>query len=41
MLLAPGRHEYKFVVNNEWVTDPENPESMPNGQGSNNSVRHV
>lgn len=26
--LAPGRHEYKFVVNGkEWVPDPDNPDS--------------
>ncbi len=36
--LAPGKHEYKFVVNGEWCVDPNCPESIPNCQGSSNSV---
>lgn len=33
-----GRHEYKFVVDGEWLVDPNCPESVPNGRGSFNSV---
>ncbi len=38
VLLLPGRHEYKFVVNGDWVTDPKGFETVPNGVGSRNSV---
>jgi len=38
LLLPPGRHEYKFVVNGEWIADPNCPEWVPNEQGSLNSV---
>jgi 1,4-alpha-glucan branching enzyme len=38
LVLPPGRHEYKFVVNGEWRADPNCPESVPNDQGSLNSV---
>jgi len=36
--LPPGRHEYKFVVNGDWIVDPNSPELLPNGMGSMNSV---
>lgn len=36
--LAPGRHEYKFVVNGIWMTDPECKELVMNSCGSQNSV---
>jgi len=36
--LPPGRHEYKFVVGGEWRLDPACPDSVPNDQGSLNSV---
>jgi peroxiredoxin len=36
--LAPGRHEYKFVINGkEWMSDPDNPDSS--GAFSNSVVR--
>ncbi len=38
LLLPGGRHEYKFVVNGEWVIDPRNPELTTNEHGSLNSV---
>ena len=38
LVLPPGRHEYKFVVNGEWRVDPNCPEWVPNDQGSLNSV---
>ena len=39
--LPLGRHEYKFVVNDEWRVDPYCPEWAPNDNGSLNSVLHV
>jgi len=38
LVLAPGRHEYKFIVNGEWRVDPNCAESAPNDQGTLNSV---
>jgi 1,4-alpha-glucan branching enzyme len=39
--LAPGMHEYKFIVDGEWQTDPFAQEQRPNDFGSMNSVIHV
>mgnify|MGYP001289360710 CR=1 FL=1 len=39
--LAEGTHEYKFVVNGLWVSDPKCPDWVPDGCGSLNSVIHV
>jgi 1,4-alpha-glucan branching enzyme len=41
MPLPPGRHEYKFVVDGEWVVDPTCEQSVPNEYGSANSVLAV
>jgi len=38
IVLAPGKHEYKFVVNGEWRVDPNCPELAVNDQGALNSV---
>ena len=40
-MLPPGRHEYKFVVNGEYLVDPECPHSVFNGYGTLNSVMEV
>jgi 1,4-alpha-glucan branching enzyme len=39
--LTPGTHEYKFIVDGEWQTDPTATEQRPNDFGSMNSVIHV
>lgn len=39
--LPRGRHEYKFIVDGKWQTDPRNPACVPNGLGSTNSVLEV
>jgi len=39
--LAPGRYEYKFIVDGEWRIDPSAGEQRPNEFGSMNSVIHV
>jgi 1,4-alpha-glucan branching enzyme len=41
LMLTPGRHEYKFVVDDEWMIDSENPQWVPNDMGSVNSVIEV
>ncbi|MGR3320233.1 MAG: glycogen-binding domain-containing protein [Candidatus Anammoxibacter sp.] len=37
----PGRYEYKFIVDNEWWTDPANGQTITNTFGSLNSVMEV
>jgi hypothetical protein len=39
--LAPGEHEYKFVIDGEWITDPDNPNCAVNTYGTCNSVVYV
>lgn len=36
--LAPGRYEYRFVADGEWLSDPNAKESVRNDFGSTNSV---
>jgi 1,4-alpha-glucan branching enzyme len=36
--VPPGRHEYRFVVDGQWTSDPNARESVDNAYGSNNSV---
>ncbi len=39
--LAPGKYQYKFLIDNSrWETDP-NAESVPNAYGSFNSIIEV
>jgi len=39
--LPPGRYEYRFVVDGQWLSDPHAKESVPNQFGSTNSVVRV
>lgn len=39
--LPPGRYEYKFLVDGEWLTDPVVQQTVINGFGSLNSVIEV
>jgi len=39
--LAPGKYEYKFVVNGEWQVDPTCSDWVMNNKGSLNSVLTV
>jgi 1,4-alpha-glucan branching enzyme len=39
--LPRGRYEYRFVIDGQWVTDPNARESVPNPFGSVNSVVSV
>ncbi len=36
--LAPGRYEYKFVIDGTWCADPENLDFVQNEHGTLNSV---
>lgn len=36
--LAPGDHQYKFVIDGTWCADPENANAVANDQGTFNSV---
>ena len=39
--LPPGRYEYRFVVDGNWCTDPQNNERCENPFGSENSVKKI
>lgn len=40
--LVPGTYQYKFVVDgSDWIADPTNPDSAPDGFGGRNSVLSV
>ncbi len=39
--LAPGRYEYRFIVDSEWRDDPHAAARVPNDFGSSNCVLHV
>jgi 1,4-alpha-glucan branching enzyme len=39
--LAPGRYEYRFVVDGKWIDDPLAKDSVPNPYGGRNSVLSV
>jgi 1,4-alpha-glucan branching enzyme len=39
--LPTGRHEYRFVVDGQWLSDPRAVASAPNPHGSSNSVVEV
>ena len=36
--LASGTYQYKFVIDGVWCADPQNANSVPNDQGTFNSV---
>jgi chromosome partitioning protein len=36
--LAPGTYQYRYVVDGEWLADPENPEAISTAVGGRNSV---
>jgi mono/diheme cytochrome c family protein len=40
--LSPGTYQYKLVLDeSQWITDPSNPKTAPDGFGGNNSVLDV
>ena len=38
LYLREGTYTYKFIVDNNWITDPENKLKRPDGKGNYNSV---
>lgn len=36
--LPPGKHEYKFIVDGNWLVDPSNPKTTHDDRGNENSV---
>lgn len=38
VMVPPGRHEYRFVVDGQWVSDPNAKECVKNTFGTTNSV---
>ena len=38
VMLSPGTHEYKFIVEGEWWHDPNNDQTCYNEHGTLNSV---
>ncbi|MFH1856497.1 MAG: isoamylase early set domain-containing protein [Candidatus Omnitrophota bacterium] len=41
LFLKPGRYEYKFIVDGNWITDPTNSNRSWNSIGSENSVKEI
>lgn len=41
MALPPGVYEYRFIVDGEWMSDPDHSDWTPNPCGSFNSVAQV
>lgn len=39
--LKPGRYEYKFLVDGNWVNDPNCGNCVPNGLGTQNCTMEV
>lgn len=39
--LKPGRYEYKFVVDGNWITDPKNSNRSWSSLGTENSIVEV
>ncbi len=39
--LPPGKHEYRFVIGDEWRTDPQNPDTVTNAYGSTNCAKTI
>jgi 1,4-alpha-glucan branching enzyme len=41
LTLMPGRYEYRFVVDGQWMSDPQAPSKVSNPYGSINSIVEV
>lgn len=41
IMLPPGKYEYKFWVDGQWLTDPSNRHVCPNCFGTFNSILNV
>lgn len=36
--LPPGKHQYRFIVDGNWISDPHNPDNVDDGEGHLNSI---
>jgi beta-lactamase regulating signal transducer with metallopeptidase domain len=36
--LPPGKHQYKFIIDGDWITDPGNPKIVSDDRGNLNSL---
>jgi 1,4-alpha-glucan branching enzyme len=41
LMLPPGQFEYKFLVDNKWVLDPQNDRKCDNCYGTQNNIVKV
>ena len=41
LLLPPGEFEYKFLVDDQWIEDPQNDDARPNCFGTWNSLLNI
>jgi 1,4-alpha-glucan branching enzyme len=41
LILPPGKYEYKFLVDGDWVTDPQNTDICRNKFGTLNNILNV
>ena len=41
VILPEGDHQYKFIVNGEWINDPGATKFVDNGMGGTNGVKVV
>ena len=41
VFLSEGTHTYRFIVDNKWISDPANPEFLPNEFNETNSVVRI
>ncbi|MFQ6103564.1 MAG: AAA family ATPase [Candidatus Glassbacteria bacterium] len=39
--LTPGKYNYKFIIDGDWVTDPNNPSSEKDEKGNVNSIVRI
>lgn len=39
--LPAGNHPYRFIVDGQWLNDPQNPHRAPNPFGTENSVKTI
>jgi chromosome partitioning protein len=40
-ILQPGCYQYKFVVDGQWIVDPNNPATAPDASGNLNSLMEI
>jgi len=38
VMIPPGKYEYKFLIDGNWIKDPQNDQTCPNCFGTLNSV---